>query len=157
MEVCPNADLIVRVDSDEAWEASALQSCVEQALKSPARNFLIKGFDHFWRSFDWVCRDPWAPVRLIRPKGHGDQILEGKIFHCGYCQSEKIVKFKLGCHGHKSELRPGWFEEIFLAFPERLTDLHPVVFNWWNAERFDKTSLPDTLKTHVNYSKEVVK
>ncbi len=154
--LCGGASLIVQCDADEVWEGEDLLRCIRAAQFSPAGQFQITQFVHFWRSFDWACRDVWAPTRLIKPGMHGKQAFKGRVYHMGYCQSEMITRYKWLIHGHLNELRPGWFENIFLD-PTRKHDLHPVVKDWWTAEKFDKQTLPDCLKSHPNFELDLVK
>lgn len=157
MAIAPDADIILPFDSDEIWSQTDIVRCIEEAKASTARNFLIQGWFHFWRSLGWANSDTWAPVRIIRPRGHGDATLHGTVFHCGYAISPELVAFKQSCHGHKSEWRPRWFEDIFMAWPERKTDLHPTTKLWWNALPFRADELPQCLREHPNFGKEVIR
>ena len=153
--LCPEADTVLPFDSDEIWKPDDLVRCIAEAEQSPARNFLIQGWFHFWRSFDYACSDVWAPVRIIRPKGIGDTTLQGCVYHFGYAIPENLMLYKWMIHGHLRELRPEWMKDVFLA--NRKTDCHPTTRNWWNAMPFDKTTLPDSLKAHANYGKELIR
>jgi len=66
------------------------------------------------------------------------------------------MRYKLDIHGHKSELRPNWLEEKWLNWKEGISDLHPVSIGLWSTETFDKTTLPEILKQHINYNKDVI-
>lgn len=156
--LAPDADLILPVDADEVWSADALARCIKEAYNSPARNFLTTGFEHLWRSFHWACHDPWGPVRLIKPRGSGDQYIGGKVWHLGYAETEEVMRYKWSCHGHQSELRPGWFNDIFMGWPTRRNDLHPVVINdWWRVDPVDPEVLPECLRTHPNFGKDIIR
>jgi hypothetical protein len=153
------ADLILPVDADEVWNQPALESHLKLAADAPISRYLVQGFVHFWRSFDWCCRDVWAPVRIIKPAGEGETTIGGlgdAIYHFGYAQSEQITRYKWTIHGHQNELRPEWLNDIFCAWPQRKTDLHPVVKDWWTAEPFDKSKLPAALRTHPYFDLEVI-
>ncbi|HSZ58539.1 MAG TPA: hypothetical protein VK797_22925 [Tepidisphaeraceae bacterium] len=156
------ADLVVQCDGDEVWDTEALARAIARALESPAAIFPIRGpsWIHFWRSFAWCCRDVWTPTRLLRPDrcgpGAPQEILDGRIYHFGYAVPEALMRYKWSCHGHKSELRPGWIEDIFCKWPERKKDVHPCVYDWWNVEPFAKDTLPDSLKRHPWYELEVI-
>ncbi len=161
------ATIILPVDADEIWEQTALESLLRQAVnfQGGASRFLVRNFVHFWRSFDWCCRDVWAPVRILKPAASGsggdftfsdDEIVGDAIYHFGYAQSEAITRYKWTIHGHQNELRPGWFDEIFLD-ETRKTDLHPVVKDWWNAVEFDKATLPAALHKHPYYDLRVIR
>jgi hypothetical protein len=155
--LAPDAELILPFDSDEVWDADALAACIDHARGSTARTFRIQGWFHFWRSFDWCCRDVWAPVRIIKPGGVDSAELQGRVYHFGYAQPEATIRYKMSIHGHKNELRLRWFEDIFMRWPERNTDLHPTTLNWWNAEPFDKRTLPKVLHDHPFYSLDVIR
>lgn len=152
--IAPDATTILPLDSDEVWSEDDLVRCIDIAERSEGRNFLIQGWHHFWRSFGYSCQDVWAPVRIIRPQGRGDVILRGLIYHFGYCITPELMRFKISCHGHHDEWRKNWFEDKFLANAKE--DVHPTCLNWWNAEPFDKTTLPNLLKENPNYWKEVI-
>lgn len=151
-----DSDLIVTADTDEVWSNESLAWCIRQAYDGAATRYLIHGFVHFWRSFDRACRDVWAPVRIIKPSGAGDTTINGTVYHMGYASSEPVTRYKMSCHGHKNEIRPGWFTQIFME-PGRTRDLHPVVAGWWNAEPFDKAILPPALRSHPNYSLDLIR
>jgi hypothetical protein len=148
------SDLILPFDSDEIWQQKSLARCIEIAKRSNARNFLIQGWYHFWRSLHWACQDVWGPVRIIKPHGIGDETLHGTIFHCGYSQAVETIRYKMSCHGHHNEIRPEWFDKIFL--PNRREDCHPVVKFWWNAKPLDPSLLPQSLKDHPNFGKLLI-
>jgi len=153
--LCPDADLILQVDADEVWDQPSLLECIEYAETHNYRNLLIDGFVHFWRSFRWACRDVWAPVRIIKPGGDGNHTIPGRVYHFGYAQGEAITRYKWTCHGHQNELRPEWFDSIFMD-PERKRDLHPVVKDWWNAEPFDRAKLPESLQKHPYFFRDLI-
>ena len=94
---------------------------------------------------------------LKRPNGVGHG-LPTKIYHFGTCQSKKTMEYKYLCHGHKNELRSDWLNEVYYKWtPEnQIQNLHPVAHGLWNAEAFDKTALPDSIKAHPNYGKVLV-
>lgn len=154
LALAPDADLIVTADTDEVWCEEALARCIREAFDSPSRNFLVQGFEHLWRSFNFVCRDVWGPVRLIKPSGAGDQYIQGRVWHFGYAQAVQTVAYKISCHGHKAEWRPEWWTEIFLA--NRHNDCHPTCFGWWNAMDYDSSLMPLSLRNHPNFGKEVI-
>jgi hypothetical protein len=119
-------------------------------------------FVHFWRSFHRAIRhDPAAPPRVIFPHSPRkewvlDFGLEGSINHMGYAQRSEIVSYKMKIHGHKAELKPDWFETVFMD-ETRTTDLHPVGSQYWNIERVDPWAyLPDFIQAHKYANLEVI-
>ena len=152
-----DAQVILPIDSDEVWDTAVLQDCIKTVADSSVRNHLVSGFVHFWRSFNYACQDVWAPVRALNMRAPGGQTtINGRVFHFGYAQCLKTVQYKIDIHGHKNEWRKDWFDHIYRGWPTRKTDLHPTTFNWWNAEPFDKTTLPSDLKAHPYYGLDVI-
>lgn len=163
VELCrqAGADMILVVDCDEVWPAEVLSRALEYAwAENKARNWLIN-FVHIWRSFNYCCRDQGWPVRIIDlrhpmkttayiPKEFGD------IYHFGYCIRNSIMAYKLLIHGHKYELRPGWFENRWLIWPPP-PDCHPTNSEgFWNPEPFDKEQLPPLMREHPFWNLERV-
>jgi hypothetical protein len=65
---------------------------------------------------------------------------------------------KWNISGHAHELRPGWIDEVLYKWtPENnFPNLHPVAHGIWNATPYDKNTLPDILKQHPNFNKELI-
>jgi len=159
VEICrqAGADIVLVVDYDEIWQEATLKAALEHIQKSTlfVRNWLVN-FTHFWRSFDWVCRDEGWPVRLIdlRQKDDIDYIPKelGEIYHFGYAIRDEIMRYKWKIHGHKSELRPTWFADKWSVWPPPL-DCHPTNDKgFWKPEPFDKSKLPEIMKRHQFYN-----
>lgn len=149
------AEMILVVDCDEVWPQRVLEQALEFAQREDkARNWLIN-FTHFWRSFDYVCIDNNWPVRIIdlRHKDGTGYIPAdfGEIYHFGYAVRDEIMRYKWQIHGHKDEIRPGWWEK-WEAWPPA-DDCHPTNGdNWWMPEPFDKRALPEFMREHQFYN-----
>jgi hypothetical protein len=116
---------------------------------------------HHWRSFNYVCHDTSWPVRAFanggeRTASYALGEFSGVIYHFGYARSVADTRYKVETSAHKGEWRPGWLDDVFLNFPNRLNDLHPVVHDMWNAESFDKLKLPEFMRDHPYYDLEVI-
>jgi hypothetical protein len=161
-EYCKGFDILVNFDSDEVWDRDGLKSAIEQADKLDSRYIQLRhdSWVNFWRSFDWIVKDGFSPVRLhnLRSTNKEQKQVSGKLYHFGCAQNADIMKYKYEIHGHKSELRPNYLNAIYFGWtPENnFSNLHPVALGLWNAEPFDKTTLPDTLKAHPNYDKYLI-
>ena len=154
--ISDNQDLILAVDADEVWGEIELDNCLKQAYDNKeCKYFGINGYVNFWRSFNYACYDGFAPVRIINRNNTSrmQQVLNGKIYHFSCAQNLEIIRYKWEIHGHKNELRPDWFDK-YNRF--ELQDVHPVSIGLWNATPFDKTTLPEILKRHPNYNKELI-
>lgn len=152
-------DQMLAVDADEVWDTEALSKSLKEAENMPNDRIAVRNWTHFWRSFNWVCRDGFLPVRIYNlkvPFNKEEAVVDGCIYHFGYAQSTEIVSYKIKVHGHKSEFRPNWLEEKFLNWTPGVNRVHPTSVDIWDPEPFDKTTLPEILKQHPNYSKWII-
>lgn len=153
-------DVMITADSDEVFDEEDLKKAIEFVANGDKRMYGVDGFINFWRSFNHVVLDGFRPYRFVNLKQpaltYGE--VKCKIYHFGCCQKEEIVRFKWNVSGHKHELRHNWIDDVYLAWSpsNNIPDLHPVARNLWNAAEYDKQTLPDILKNHVNFNKEVV-
>jgi len=85
----------------------------------------------------------------------------GPIYHFGYAVTDETMAYKWRIHGHKDELRPGWLDGKWQAWPPE-DDCHPTNgrktdgTGWWNPEPFDKWQLPELLRGHPYWDLERV-
>lgn len=160
------AGLILVLDYDEFWLSETLKVTLDFVWKeNRARHWLINFSHHLWRSFNWACSDDGRPVRIIDTRWPGGTAYVpkefGDIFHLGYAITTETLKYKLSIHGHKDELRPGWLEEKWLAWPPP-DDCHPTNGKkengegWWNPKPFDRRKLPEVLRAHPWYDLEKI-
>ena len=139
LQMRPDADLFLELDADEIITpelADNIKADFEAGLLT-AHEYRLPFF-HFWRSFRYACDDSSFPIRVYIPRGKPETVFypaeKGRVLHFGYARRLVDMQYKLLLSMHKPEFRPGWYEDVFLKFPERLTDLHPVSDNgFWNA------------------------
>lgn len=153
-------DLIFTLDADEVCEPADMPKAIYEAFNSDKRHIGISGFINFWRSFSWACHDSFIPYRFVNLRnvsGTGQTNL--RIYHFSTCQDIRTIEFKWHVSGHKNELRRDWFE-IYKNWTPQNTHfnkgLHPVAHNLWESTPFDKNTLPEVLKRHANFNKELV-
>ena len=153
-------DLILTVDADEIVDTDEMRKGLEIAYKGVHRNYGIKGYINLWRNFDYACYDGFLPIRVINIHNqHKDMShLEVKIWHFSTCQSKTIMDYKYEIHGHKSEIRSNWLNDIFYSWnpDNKFDDVHPVAFGLWNPVEYDKQLMPLTLRKHPNFNKNIV-
>ena len=152
-------DLVLAFDGDEIFEPEDLPVALERAMNSEKRYIGIGGYINFWRSFNYACYDGFTPIRItVLRNSSGEEVVPCRVYHFSTAQSEAIVKYKLSVSGHASEMRPNWLDEVYFAWsPENnFSNLHPVAHGIWNATQFNKESLPQILKDHPNFHKEVI-
>ncbi len=161
MQLLPEAELILVTDADEVWQPKLVANTL-RAFRSgrlTAARYHVP-MVHHWRSFGYICRDNQWPIRIALPSNQGEKeetMLWGDyIHHFGYARTLADTRYKIETSAHKHEWRPEWWDEMFTAFPKRLTDLHPVVKNLWNAEAYDLANLPDFMRAHAWYGQAVI-
>lgn len=154
-------DILLMVDPDEIFEPKDLEKALELCSTSPYREHGVRGYYHFWRSFNHCCTDGFLPIRFINlkvpfvssgPKG----IIDCRIYHFSLCQREETIRFKMKTFGHASELRPDYIDSIWKAWtPDNGIELlHPTSLGIWHkAQEFDKAQLPPVLFWHPNFNK----
>lgn len=163
-DLVPDADAIFIIDSDEIHPDGLVHDLLSQT-RGWHRRYIRVPFVHFYRNFEHcIIHDPAYPVRLIYPQVIANNetatAQTRPIAHLGYCQPAETIRYKLGIHGHKAELRCSadeYVDKIYLD-ENRWTDLHPVGSEWWNAEEVNPLNyLPHWMIAHPNYGKKFVK
>jgi hypothetical protein len=154
------AELVLVLDCDEVWSTRTLENVLAYVWdQDKARDWLLN-FTTLWRSFNWVIRDDLWPVRLLDLR-HDDGTAYlprelGEVYHFGYAVRDEIMRYKWLVHGHRNELRPGWFETKWSAWPPP-PDCHPTnERNFWMPEPFDRERLPKLMREHPFYGLEKI-
>jgi len=137
-----DAQLVAIADADEIWDHIGLQSALDAVSRANSHGRWLATFHNFWRSWKWTVRDHFAPIRIVdlRHPLTSDARLGAEqlspIYHFGYAQTLPTMRYKLSCHGHKAEFKPGWLEEKFIGWDPvtNNSDLHPCVNDFWRAE-----------------------
>jgi len=162
------ADLHLVVDADEVWPEGAAQATLDAVERENRAGRWLARFTNFWRSFDRVVYDSFRPVRVIDTR-HGrdvDAYLDettqpAPVLHFGYAQSERLTRYKIGCHGHKDEWRPEWFDQTFVPWKPGDRDLHPTVHGLWDeahlADEATRAQVAAVLGDHPYAGMEVIR
>ncbi len=153
-------DLITVLDYDEVWQPGQLKKCLDYVWQeNKARNWLVNML-HFYRSFDEVNKDNMWPVRIIDTRhNEGTAYLSqeqfDRVYHFGYCITDRTMYYKWSLHGHLNEMRMNWLTEKWLAYRKGITkDVHPTCDNTWNPEPFNKLVLPEFMHKHELFNLE---
>lgn len=144
-----NADVVFVMDADEVWAPEAAAKTVEYIRRhNRARRYLMN-FEHFWRSWKYVIRDGFRPVRAVNLGSGGaageDAYIpreeQGEpIYHFGYAQSRTTMEYKFTCHSHSPEFKDGkwrvWLENKFYGWKpgDTANDFHPSVSGLWTPQ-----------------------
>jgi len=67
-----------------------------------------------------------------------------------YARTNEQMQRKLGAFSHAAQVRPGWYQEKWLAWDNdhSLTDLNPVMPNYYQrAVPVPEEALPEVLRT----------
>lgn len=152
-------DGVLTCDADEVF--NDLTEWIPKFNESKARNIGFTGYVNFWKSFNHACYDSFAPIRYINLHNKdGQENFNVPVYHFGCAQRMPIMEYKLLIHGHKSEIRPNWLENVYKRWQPGMeieNGLHLVANGLWsNATPYDKTQLPQILRNHFNYPKDVI-
>lgn len=154
-------DCILTIDADEIFNEKMLPATIDFICNNKEKFYGIKGYKNMWRSFNHCCVDSFRPIRgenLHAQNNFQNHECELEIWHFSTAQNSEMIKYKNSIFGHASEIRPNWFEEIYLNWKEGNKWLHPVSLQIWEeAAPYDKTLMPEYLKQHKNYSLDVIK
>lgn len=153
-------DGVLTFDADEVFDTDLID-LIPKFHASKARNIGFTGYINFFKSFNHACYDGFAPIRYYNLHNKdGQENFNARVYHFGCAQRMEIMEYKLLIHGHKSEIRPYWLENVYKRWqPGMIIDkgLHLVSHDLWpQATDFDKTQLPEILRQHFNYNKEVI-
>lgn len=154
-------DLILTIDADEVLKEFDIPNALTYAYNNSERYYGINGYVNFWRSFNFACYDGFRPIR-IENLNNNNQLQNINcpmtIYHFSTCQSEPVLRYKMKAFGHASEIRTNWFGEKYYAWTpaNQVQDIHPVSIGLWNAVFFDKEVLPEYLKQHPNFNKDLI-
>jgi len=151
-----DADILLVLDSDEIWRPDQLETLIRATADGQVRYSLARGI-HYWRSFyRAVIHDPASPVRSANLRNpHGSQTLDVWFSHMGYSQPKAYIWYKMQIHGHRSDWRPEWYQERFLANAQ--VDCHPCGSEWWNPEPVNPWDyLPEFMRQHPFANMEVI-
>jgi hypothetical protein len=147
------------VDADEVWLPGAAEAALEAAQHLEAGCVGLP-FVHFWRSFHWVCRDHWMPIRVLnfgKPQGSTEFLHDvTPVLHFGYAQSLALMLYKWSCHGHLAELRPNWIDRFRDWRPGDPGDVHPTTYNIWTPQSTDASVLDPLLADHPYRHMELI-
>lgn len=163
ISIYPDAGLALELDADEIIHPQLANNILSryQAGELTASQYALPMIHH-WRSFDHVCKNPGWPGRLYVPHGNGQleyfpgNYEAGVIHHFGYARSRADMLYKVDLSVHNPEWRAGWWKDKYDAFPHVTHDVHPTCIDMWDVEPYDKTQLPEFMKSHPYYHLEVI-
>lgn len=158
----PDVDVILELDADEIIQPTLFEHIINGYQKGllPHASYRLP-FYHHWRTFGYVCEDASWPQRIYLPKHTDGEIVfydnaPARIHHFGYARTTLNMRYKWELSVHRPELRSEWWAEIWSKFPDRLTDLHPVCINHWDAKPYDRFQLPSVMYDHPYFDKEII-
>lgn len=150
-------DQILIVDSDEIF--TNVPAMLAAAREKKARRIGVAGSQWvtLWRSFNEYVTDGFAPIRVLNLKEpEGEAVIDqGFIYHMGYCIPDKLMEYKVSCHGHRADFlrNRNWLRDKWHGYEQGKTNyLHPATEAYWQETKpFDKATLPQVLKDHPYY------
>lgn len=153
-------DILVTVDFDEVWKENDLRDLIKETHDRKASKCLI-WMKHLWRSFNYICEDQMRQERIYYLGNDKKDLIyasqkENQVWHFGYARKPVDVEYKISIHGHKAEFKDShWYYKKFLQYPFP-NDVHPTCVETWTPKPFDKTQLPEIMRSHPYYDLEVI-
>lgn len=155
-------DVVIALDSDEVWKTDILKDLIREVYERRSEKCLIC-MRHLWRSFNYICDDPMRQERIyyVGPDKTGLIYASqpvNHVWHFGYARELKQVEYKISIHGHSNEWilpKQRWFDEKYRPFPPA-QDVHPTCKDTWNPKPFDRNELPDIMREHAWFDKEII-
>lgn len=152
--------VMLTLDSDEVIDSKELPRVIQEVYDGSHRRLGVNGYVNFWRSFSRACIDGFRPIRffnLMRPSAGSQGEVQIPFYHFGCAQSLDTVFYKWQISAHRGELRPDWYYMHSHWEPGKYEWLHPASLTIWKEpEYFDKQTLPQILKDHPNFKKEII-
>ena len=152
---------ILVIDSDEVHISEQVPELLAEARKHNVKRIGVAGSQWLtpYRSFNEHVTDGFAPIRVLNlNKPDGEAIVnKGFIYHMGYAINDKLMEYKISCHGHRADFEKNrsWYQDKWLNYKTGTKYLHPATEAYWiEAKPFDKTTLPEVLKNHKYYNLE---
>lgn len=182
-------DYYFLIDGDEVYRKDHLENIASEIAAHPEVGSFIIKCPIFWRSFKYRIpaeKVAWAPRRIFkitpsrkilglrwpyrcRFTGINKTNSLGKVYqippqkavfyHFSYAKSAKDMKEKLSTFPHAHEILDGWYENVWLNWPEnrKMRNIHPT-----NPEKFPEVEylkpndLPEVMQSHPYYMKEII-
>lgn len=164
------------IDADEVYQPDQIQKLRDFLEANPQIDVVHAPWRTYWKSFRyWI--DPMEPHRplvafKIMPhtafsgirqvnNTHGHTFEGNELFfhHFSYSLTTEMVQAKIKAWSHCNEIRQGWFENVWLAWDKNreMEELHPAWASAFRkAVRVDDRLLPEVMKTHPFYGKDIV-
>lgn len=138
-------DWILIVDADELYsqtDIAKLISTLSQATTPAARtNKMVT----YWKTTDYVFdpADGHEPIIAVNPKKalfsehrqirqfvdhvpeFSQELIPVTIHHMSWVKSDAKVKEKIQSFSHADQIRPGWYEEVWLKWTPEMENIRP--------------------------------
>ena len=119
----------------------------------------ISRLGNSWIPLPWPCwftgnnkTNSWGTVHHILP----ERVV---FYHFSYARRPEKMREKLLTFSHAHEIRPGWFERVWLRWPQArgMTAIHPIdPPKFGQAVYQDVADLPDVMRSHPYFEQEVI-
>lgn len=160
-------DFSLIVDGDEVYETARLARAMRAVEADESHDMWRTPLWTYWKSPLWRIDppEPSEPIFAIRvresarftrsrnPEGPSALMRERTPFlhHFSYAKPSEEIREKVGAWGHSHELRPRWWEDVWLAWDSnhKLKDLNPVFRRHYNRAIYSGVEhLPEQMRNH---------
>jgi glycosyltransferase involved in cell wall biosynthesis len=135
-------DYVLIVDADELYSPAAIKETLAVIDRDQDSYFRVAEMRTYWKTTDYVCAPPetWeAPIIAVDPQRarfrlhrqvellSGDRPAAGKVpvtlHHMSWVKSDAKVREKVETFSHAMDIRPGWYENVWLKWTPETTEI----------------------------------
>jgi hypothetical protein len=128
------------VDADEFYTRTSILTLL-QSIHTPTHAVVAPKMSVYWKTPEYrLFPDPQpdTPIVAIRTDQrftkdrlaahtHFRSITPATLHHLSYVRTDEEMEIKLNTWPHAHEIRPNWYEEVWLRWTPESRNLHPVV------------------------------
>ncbi|MFH1046624.1 MAG: glycosyltransferase [Candidatus Omnitrophota bacterium] len=182
-------DYYFLIDGDEVYRADHLRAIAKIIAANPKVGTFVVRCPIFWRSFKCRIpaeKVAWCPRRIfkitakrnilglkfpypIRFIGENKTNSLGEVlhipieqavfYHFSYAKTPRTMKEKLSTFSHAHEILSGWYENIWLKWPQNraMQSVHPTdPPKFPRVDYVEPADLPEVMKSHPFYRMEII-
>lgn len=136
-------DYVFITDADEWYSKAAMENIKKFIEENPAEGY-SKIMPVSFKYPDWIVHSPHdggsvicikSTQRMTNPRRVKFDIkpiiCKGEIWHLSYARHPEKLKEKLKHFSHASEVKPGWFDRVFMKATLDSKDVHPTTPDAW--------------------------
>jgi glycosyltransferase involved in cell wall biosynthesis len=138
-------DYVLIVDADELYTRTGIETMIASLRRLGEPYFRIRDMRTYWKTTDYICApiESWdAPVVAVDPKRvrfyqqrqvehvSGTRLpvastLSATLHHMSWVKSDEKIREKIRSRSYAKQIRPGWYEKVWLQWTPEMRDIAP--------------------------------